>query len=47
MGEVSSEYIWSEKLEGKYHLKDLVTDGRTTLKWIFEKPGVRLWIGFI
>jgi hypothetical protein len=47
MGEVSSEYIWLEKLERKYHLKDLVTDGRTILKWIFEKLGTRLWIGFI
>jgi hypothetical protein len=37
---------WLESLNGTDHLKCLGV-GRRILKWILEKQGLRLWIGFI
>jgi hypothetical protein len=33
--------FWSESLEGRDHLEDLVIDGKLILKWILGKQGVK------
>jgi hypothetical protein len=39
--------FWLGNLQGQEHLGGLDVNGKITLKWIFEKQGVRLWTGFI
>jgi hypothetical protein len=39
--------FWSENLKGRDHLEDLGVDDTTILKWILEKSGGKMWIGFI
>jgi hypothetical protein len=32
--------------KGRHHLGDLDKKGRTILKWVLKKHGVRMWNGF-
>jgi hypothetical protein len=38
--------IWSDNLKITDHLRDLDVERKIRLKWILEKCGVSLWIGF-
>jgi hypothetical protein len=36
-----------DNLNETYHLEQVGTDGRATVKWVLRKPDARMWIGFI
>jgi hypothetical protein len=36
-----------DKPEGKNHLDDLSTGGRTMLLWILKKEDGKVWVGFV
>jgi hypothetical protein len=46
MGEMHTKF-WLANMKGKYHSKDLGTDGKVTLEGILEKMGGNMWIGCI
>jgi hypothetical protein len=39
--------VWWGNPRERYHLEDLVEDGRIILKWIFKKWDVEAWTGLI
>jgi hypothetical protein len=47
MGEMRTGHkILVRKQKGRDHIENQDMDGRTTLKWILKKLGVRVWTGF-
>lgn len=40
-------FVYSENLNGKYHMENTYLDGRIILKCAIKESSVRVWTGFM